>query len=621
MGDGGPPKRLAPVADVLAVAVADDGLRRRADLHLGAAGYRSAVFGRWVIADRPLPGSRPDDGAGARAGFAFAEGGERVSRSPWGVEGLAGQLREGRVGVGVGRVTGDVGFVWVDPVPGSSARVAVAVRSAAGRVPLWWWVGAGAACVGSRLADVLAVRSVVGEGAASTGTGGTSGAGVLAGMAAAAMVSGQAAYPGGQTATDGVRLLPPGSVLDLPASTAEAARVGAADGGRGPEPTRWYDPWPEVRDLPRAKRGSAFAEVAERFDAAVRSVLVDELDPDGGNLLSLSGGVDSASLAHLARAVDRPIGALSLVPDGDDPLHEREMGFLQPLVADTGIDPWRHEPLTMEHRLEWLAAAPAAPLPVVHPVLCLLPSARVDGALGAAGADGAHVLVGGEFCDELSGGTFMLVDWARTASPAEAALAVRHGIVRRTWGKRWLRYRLKGVPPIGPHRPLPEVIRPELRDEWAAWREARHEMVASSPKVHAYTIELLSSLDGAVAMNWEVCSSLGMRRVWPFLTRQVIEIVASLRPHDLVVPTHKRLSRVGFRGTVPDRWLLRSDDGSFGKKRSFPGEAFGPLPSVLEPLFVDEVVSGEEKVTDEVAALAVGAGLQLARSLAALEVG
>jgi asparagine synthetase B (glutamine-hydrolysing) len=74
----------------------------------------------------------------------------------------------------------------------------------------------------------------------------------------------------------------------------------------------------------------------------LRELLLSKLDRDlqaeGGNLLTMSGGVDSASVAALARGVlNRPIMTWSLLPEPAD-LYEQEMSFIQPLRDQYGFE-------------------------------------------------------------------------------------------------------------------------------------------------------------------------------------------------------------------------------------------------------------------------------------------
>ena len=66
-----------------------------------------------------------------------------------------------------------------------------------------------------------------------------------------------------------------------------------------------------------------------------------------------------------------------------------------------------------------------------------------------------------------------------------------------------------------------------------------------------------------MGMNWEVTSALGVRRVWPFVSRDTIELSYSIHPDDLIGPGTKRLLRRAFHEDVPACSLYRSDKGGW----------------------------------------------------------
>lgn len=535
---------LPPLANLVAFRSADPARLARVRRRLEATWPDVATVGGWLLATRPLPRSRAVPAEARSRGLAFAEGADQATQGPGGLERIAAIVRERRY-EHLAAVPGDVGFLCF----GDDSLTAV--RSAAGRVPVYWWADDGDIAVGTLLTEVARLRATELRPDP---------------LVAALWASGQPVFLEHRTPVAGVSAVHPGEVLRFGIDGASSTH-------------RWFDPWPE--DLPRARRGD-FAAKAQRFGDAIRATVADELAPDGGNLLSLSGGVDSSTLAFLAHRAGRPLAAVSLVPAAGNPVLARERGFIDPLVERLGISPhWARE-LTEASRIAMLDGLPDVAMPVLHPVLCLL------GEL--AQATDVSVLVGGEFCDELCGGVFALSDWVRTASLVDFG---RRVAARRRGGLRpWVRHHTVGLPPAGPYGPLPHIALDDLRDAFDTWRAERHAQVAASTKVHARTIELLTSLDGAVAQNWEVCSAYGVRRVFPFLSREVIETVATCRPSELITPTFKALSRAAFRGQVPDRWLDRADSGSFGREAPAPFA----LPPDL-PVALDCVLRRENPVT------------------------
>ena len=66
---------------------------------------------------------------------------------------------------------------------------------------------------------------------------------------------------------------------------------------------------------------------------------------------------------------------------------------------------------------------------------------------------------------------------------------------------------------------------------------------------------------GFLGMHWEVTSSLGVRRSFPFVTRELLELGFECHPSELVGPGTKRLLRAALAGDVPAINLERPDKG------------------------------------------------------------
>ncbi len=134
--------------------------------------------------------------------------------------------------------------------------------------------------------------------------------------------------------------------------------------------------------------------------------LTRDLDPEDGNLLTLSGGVDSSSLAALAAGVvQRKVWTWSLLPRKErQDLVQHEMSFIEPLAQQYGFARrWEihaHERLM----LELWQAAPRIVFHVVYPALCSLPAVMREAPV--------RVLFGGEFADVVCGSVFTVPDWA-----------------------------------------------------------------------------------------------------------------------------------------------------------------------------------------------------------------
>ena len=536
---------LAPLANVFAYSDPDPSVVAKVADRLRATTKFTAVWepaASWIAASAPLPGVESNDAAVRRAGLAFAEG-RQVAEDPGGV---AAGIDARRYDFG-----GDVGMVRF-----RAAGEATVVRSAAGLVPWYVWTSGSSAAVATLVTDMA--RFVPHDLA-------------LDPLPNAMWASFIAAFPDRRTFLSGVEAVAPG-----------AAAVMVA--GRPVHHEAWWDPWPDAWVRPsRARREQHVARFREEVLASLRA----GLDPAGGNLLTLSGGVDSTLLAAvIAGHLGLPLSALSLVPEGEGPIVEREWSYLAPIVEEFGISPHLTRPFSAACRLEMAGRGPEVAFPVLHPALQLLPEAMEQTSV--------TVLVGGEFADEVSGGEFAFADWREAVGPS--------GLLRQ-WGRwphgrsdlrTWAGWVRRGKPLNEPWPgALSTIVRPEVKAEYQSWRFAESANLANDPRPHRHLRALLGSLEGVTAMNWEACSALRVRRLFPFLTRGVLELVAECYPTELLGPGTKRLERQAFAGMVPARNLRRPDKGSFRPTRS-NGQPVRcqRAPDHLTPIVRREVLDG-----------------------------
>src|SRR5206468_6387264 len=95
-----------------------------------------------------------------------------------------------------------------------------------------------------------------------------------------------------------------------------------------------------------------------RLRALLIEKLTRDLDPEDGNLLTLSGGVDSSSLGALAAGVvGRKVWTLSILPAPKD-LFDHEMSYIQPLARHFGFERQWSTLIPQETRLTLLHSAP-----------------------------------------------------------------------------------------------------------------------------------------------------------------------------------------------------------------------------------------------------------------------
>ena len=529
---------LRPLANLLAVATPDPG-------ELGAVRERVEASGAFdspwspapglLVAISRLPGSSPDGEPVRAAGLALAQGRDELSASGRGWEEVGRLVAERPESLD--GLPGDFGLMHF--LPSGQATV---VRSAAGLVP-FYVAGEGERwTVATTLAHLLRFHTGDLE---------------LDPLVNAILTSGYDASPDRRTFVAGVRLLGRG----------EYVRLGSGRAVFG----RWWDPR-------RGGEPRPAADHAERLRAALLGTLERELDPQGGNLLALSGGVDSSAVGALAAGtLGREVSTLTVLSD-DEEARTRDLRYVDALSEAVGFRRQTMVTVDRERRLA-LLDEPRVPFHVPMPYLCLLPSVARESPVS--------VLVGGEFADHTVGSALTLRDWAR------------HTTLRGLWGarralptgpadiRRWFVYRLRRAlrrPRVPWPQELPDLVRPELRAEYEEWLRDRRRAAARDDGPMPYLAMFLER-QGFLGMHWEVTSSLGVRRSFPFVTRELLELGFECHPSELVGPSTKRLLRAALAGDVPAVNLERPDKG---RPRPPRGSEFrewsGEVPSVLDPV-------------------------------------
>lgn len=489
----------------------------------------------------PLPGGVAD-GAEVRArGFAFIEGRDRLEHGPgpsW-IDGVA-DLADRRPRA-LGQLPGDFAFLRWRP-DGS----ALAVRACAGVAPIYLRRWRGGAAVGTLLnyfTRLLPERFELDPLINAT-------------WGPVTM------FIDGRTFLRGVSILPRASFTDL-------------HGSRPPRTAIYWDPRPGP---------GARLETDPERPARLRELLLEglerDLDPGGRNLLTLSGGVDSSSLAALAAGVlGRGLSCLTLIPP-PGPERSHELSYIDPLVEQFGIEPPYRAELSADTRLRWFGSFPGRPFQVIHPALCELPRIRAQQEVG--------VLVGGEFADEVCGSRLRMADWSLHSSLARIVARPNRLPYGRRDYLRWAKRRALAML-ARPQVPFPEAcgdwVHPRVRAEYEQWRRDR---VAQSARDRRPLRELADRVDadGWVAMNWEGTTPLGIRRSIPFFTREVLELAFRCHPAELLDGGPKQLLRAALERDVPARNLLRPDKGSWSLSPSIAGvpRSMRRLPDVVHPL-------------------------------------
>jgi asparagine synthetase B (glutamine-hydrolysing) len=469
------PVNLAPLANV--VAYLDRNPSRLAMLERALNGRFDAIWSPLpgcLMATHPLPRSVPDSHDLRAAGIAFAEGREAIG--PRSLTDLA-----------LESLPGAVGFVRAD-----RDKLDV-VRSGAGTVPWYVWQDGERALVTTTFTELVRLLPVTPQ---------------LDPLVCGLWASFQPMFPGARSFLRGVTVIPAGHVAEVRA-------------GRAVRPRLWWNPWPEELRWPsRAARASH----VEGFREAVLTTLDREVAEEPVNLLTLSGGVDSSALAYLVgRHLRRPLAALSFVPPAEGPEAPLEASYLDPLVNDLAITRHVRHPLDGMRRMSFVPGTPSVVFPVCHPALQVLPRLVEEW--------GVEVLVGGEFADEICGGWFAYPDWLDRVSPLHLVLGAKALPRGRRDLRAWAGRRRPGRLLAGPWpESLATWVRPEVEEEYQAWRAVQLSDLRASAAPHRYQRALLASQEGVTAMNWEVCSFLGVRRTFPFLAAQVLEVVAACHP-------------------------------------------------------------------------------------------
>jgi asparagine synthetase B (glutamine-hydrolysing) len=510
---------LRPMANLFAVADPDPVFLDRMEGRLDASGEFEQVWRPapgWLAAQGALPESPPDGDAVRSRGMVFVEGRDRLERGrdlAWldRVVELADRAPDR-----LAELPGDFGFVRFRP-----DGTALAVRSCGGLVPIYLYRrDSGGLALGTLLnyfprfiparfhpdplVNVSWLYSVT--------------------------------FIDGRTFVEGISILPRASHTELRAEQA-------------PQTGSYWDPRPDVGEEP---------EPSPEHPRELREILIEtisrDLDPQGRNLLWLSGGVDSSAVGALAAGtVGRHLSSWSTIPPAE-PERSRELSYIDPLISQFGIEPARKLEFTEEQHRRWIAAAAGFPFQISNPALCDLPRVSAE--------QEVRVLMCGLFADEVCGAYQRMADWLHHTS-----LRSLLGGAPLPFGRwdyvRWVRRRARGAlgrPPRRSHNAprLPGWARPEIEAEYQDWLRARGAAWGRGRRPLAKLADLVEA-DGWVAMNWEGTAPLGIRRSLPFFNREMLEFAFRCHPSELLGPGTKLILREALRDDVPARHLLRAD--------------------------------------------------------------
>jgi hypothetical protein len=192
----------------------------------------------------------------------------------------------------------------------------------------------------------------------------------------------------------------------------------------------------------------------------------------------------------------------------------------------------------------------------MHPVLLKLP--EVKAGLGSV------AYFGGEWADASCGERITIPDWLGHAPISDllrfqadlpvGRKAVLHAIAQRWRGQRPLEIQVRN--PAW----APDWAREELVDEFIDWRKENELARIADHRPLPYLMQEYET-DYWLWQNWEVSSSLGIRRLTPFFNRRTLELAFATSPTALLGPGAKKPMRYAFRDDVPHRVLHREKAG------------------------------------------------------------
>lgn len=310
---------------------------------------------------------------------------------------------------------------------------------------------------------------------------------------------------------------------------------------------------------PASERSATRKEVALALRRAVLHSLETELIPDGHNLLSLSGGMDSSALASVVRGMGRPFKAVSLLSSHPQ-VRARELIYIRSALGPKYPGDWLEIPwLHREYQTEVLDKAPPILHPVLHPVLCELPDIQRQHPV--------EVYFGGEFCDELIGGASVVPEWCGDTPILQAWRETPVRLQGRTisfwvYIQERLRSALGGIPP-SLRNELPGYIDASLRLEYRDWLN-RFRSTASTLAANLPLLRWQQIYTPLFDMNWEAASSLSVRRSFPIVSRDTLALLRRTAPALRLGPGPKELFRAAFAKNVPEINLNRDDKGVWG---------------------------------------------------------
>jgi len=520
---------LPPQSNLFAVRSEDPQFRERLLRHLRARNEFAEIWEPapgWIAAAAPVPDSVPDDATVRGLGLAFAEGRHRIAASQAGDPAAAFQrLAElaDRAPDQLAQMPGDFTFLRFRPGGGVSA-----VRACAGLAPIYWREHKAGLALGTRLEYLVRYLPDANE---------------LDPLPNAMWMTGRAGFPDGRTFIRGLYALERATCLTF-APNGESAR------------TRYWSP--RQRRLPWPDDDAIAAHVTRLRELVIES-LTTQLSTGEGNLLTLSGGVDSSTLGAVAGGiVGRKFACWSMLAAPEEE-YLKERAFIDEIVQRFGVERRWDMRLTRDARLRLMQTSAPIVFHVMLPVLCCLPALKREAPI--------KVVFGGEYADTICGAYVTMPDWI-AQTPLWRLLAGWQTLPNgpRDFA-RWLKHRLlaaAGRPAIPLLPELPELFAQPVRDEYRDWYVGQQRRRAEDSLPWSYRTASLQWSE-FTTQSWEACTALGVRRCFPFFSREMLELAHAMHPSELLGPGHKKPLRSAFHEVVPHRNLYRRDRGYYAQ--------------------------------------------------------
>ena len=541
---------LPPQCNLFAVRSEDPQFRERLLRQLRARNEFAEIWEPapgWIAAAALVPDSVPDDATVRGLGLAFAEGRHRIAGShPDDPAAAFQRLVEltDHAPERLAQMPGDFTFLRFRPDGSVSA-----VRACAGLVPIYWRAHQAGLALGTRLEYLVRYLPDANE---------------LDPLVNALWMTGRAAFPEGRTFVRGIFAL-------------ERATCMAFTPSRQTTKTRYWSP--RQRALPLPSSTTVTEHVARLRELVIES-LATQLMPGEGNLLTLSGGVDSSTLGAVAGGiVGRKFSCWSMLAAPEEE-YLKERSYIDEIVQRFGVERRWDMRLTRDARFRLMQSSAPIVFHVLLPVLCCLPELKREAPI--------KVVFGGEYADSVCGAYVTMPDWIAQTPLWKLVTGCQQLPNGPRDFARWFKHRLltaSGRPAVPLLPELPDLFAAPVREEYRTWYSQQQHLRATDALPWSYRAASLQWSE-FTTQSWEGCTALGVRRCFPFFSREMMELAHSMHPAELLGPGHKKPLRAAFHDVVPHRNLYRPDRGHYAQHLQ---QETASSPASLSPLLAQTV--------------------------------